>query len=272
MSLPVADPWFTIEAVDDGITMLVEPHVARLWRANIFLIRGTVHDLLVDTGMGIGPLRETLAGLTERPIVVFTTHSHLDHMGGHFAFTDCEIIAHVSEPARLAAPGGPVGLSYASLPEAKRAGIRAAGFDTEGLIVDAVPHAGYDVAGHRFQGTHATRLVEEGAEIDIGTRRFEVLHLPGHSPGGIALWEAATGTLISGDAVYDGILVDSTEDADIPAYLRTMARLRDLPVRVVHGGHKPAFGQARLHEIIDGYVASRTARLAGTARSTALDP
>jgi glyoxylase-like metal-dependent hydrolase (beta-lactamase superfamily II) len=257
MTLPVANPWFTVETVDDGITMLTEPHVARLWRANLFLIRGRDHDLLVDTGMGIGPLRATLAQLTQRPITVFTTHSHLDHIGGHFEFSDAEIIVHPAEAERLAHPVGPTGLAYATLPEAKRAAYRAAGFDTAGLMIDATPDEHYDVAAHRFHGVRATRLVDEGEVIDLGTRRFEVLHLPGHSPGGIALWEEATGTLISGDAIYDGILIDSTEDASIPDYLRTMARLRELPVRVVHGGHKPAFGRARLHDIIDAYVTSR---------------
>lgn len=257
MPLPVADPWFSVETVDDGIVMLSEPHVARLWRANMFLVRGAARDLLVDTGMGVGRLRDTLAGLTDRPIDVFTTHSHLDHIGGHRDFADGEIIAHAAELAPLLRPDGPAGLGYATLSETRRAEYRAAGFDTEGLMVDAVPYPGYDVAAHRFLGARATRLVDEGDVIDLGTRRFEVLHVPGHSPGSIALWEAATGTLIAGDAVYDGILIDSTADAHIPTYLRTMARLRALPARVVHGGHRRAFGQERLREIIDGYVASR---------------
>jgi len=257
MSLPVADPWFSVETVDDGIVMLSEPHVARLWRANMFLIRGRTHDLLVDTGMGIGPLRTTLAGLTDRPIAVFTTHSHLDHIGGHPAFADGEIIVHAAEQAPLQNPVAPSGLSYASLPDSRRAEYRAAGFDTDGLMVDAVPHKQYDIAAHRFAGVRATRLVDEGDVIDLGTRRFTVLHVPGHSPGSIALWEAATGTLIAGDAVYDGILIDSTADAHIPTYLRTMARLRELPVTVVHAGHRRAFGRDRLHQIIDAYISSR---------------
>ena len=257
MVLPVADPWFVVETVDDGIEMITEPHVARLWRANMFLIRGAERDMLVDTGMGIGALRAVVAGLTARPVAVFTTHSHLDHIGGHFEFADCEIIAHAAEAERLANPDGPVGLSYASLPAAKREEYSAAGFDVSGLMVDAAPRAGYDVASHRFRGVRATRLVREGDIVDLGQRRFEVLHLPGHSPGGIALWDAATATLVAGDAVYDGILIDTTDDADVAAYLRTMARLRELPVRVVHGGHRRAFGRERLHEIIDGYVASR---------------
>jgi len=257
MSLPIAEPWFTVETVDDDIIMLTEPHVARLWRANIFLVRGREHDLLVDTGMCIASLRAAVARLSARPVVVFTTHSHLDHIGGHPEFADCEIIAHAAEVARLAQPEGPSGLSYASLPARRLAEYQAAGFDTCGLMVDAVPAADYDIAAHRFVGSRATRLVGEGDVIDLGTRQFTVLHLPGHSPGGIALWQAETGTLIAGDAVYDGILIDSTDDADISDYLRTMARLRELPVRIVHGGHKRAFGRQRLYQIIDGYVASR---------------
>ena len=254
MSLPIADPWFTTETVGDGIVMLTEPHVARLWRANIYLIHGRDRDLLVDSGMGVTSLR---AALPSRPLELFTTHSHLDHIGGHAEFADGPILVHASERDALARPDGPVGLSYASLSPARRAEYQAAGFDTEGLMVDAVPHPGYDLAAHRFAGAAATRLVDEGDVIDLGTRRFEVLHLPGHSPGSIALWEEATGTLIAGDAIYDGILIDSTADADIPTYLATMERLRALPVRVVHGGHKRAFGRARMIEIIDAYIASR---------------
>jgi glyoxylase-like metal-dependent hydrolase (beta-lactamase superfamily II) len=100
-------------------------------------------------------------------------------------------------------------------------------------------------------------LIEEGDVLDLGDRRFEVLHLPGHSPGGIGLWEAATGILFSGDTVYDGPLLDTFEDADIAAYIRSMKRLRDLPVRVVHGGHEPSFGRDRLIELIDTYLAQR---------------
>lgn len=258
MTLPVADPWFSVETVDDGIVMLSEPHLARLWRANMFLIRGQSYDLLVDTGMGVGRLREAISRLTDRPITLFTTHSHIDHIGGHPEFSGCEIMVHAAEGAALEHPAGPTGLTYASLPEAILAQFRAAGFATEGLMVDAVPHAGYDVAAHRFEGARATRMVDEGDVIDLGTRRFEVLHLPGHSRGSIALWEASTGTLIAGDAVYDGILVDTLEGAHIPTYLRTMARLRELPVRIVHGGHKRPFGRERLHEIIDAYTASRS--------------
>ena len=100
----------------------------------------------------------------------------------------------------------------------------------------------------------ATRLVDEGDVIDLGDRVFEVLHLPGHSPGSMGLWEAASGTLFSGDAVYDGPLLDGLPESNIAHYVETMKRLRELPVTVVHAGHEPSFGRERLRELADAYL------------------
>ena len=86
----------------------------------------------------------------------------------------------------------------------------------------------------------ATRVLHDGDAIDLGDRRFEVLHLPGHSPGSIGLWDAATGVLFSGDAVYDGPLLDELDGSDIEAYVTTMHRLRDLPVRSCTAATSPA--------------------------------
>jgi glyoxylase-like metal-dependent hydrolase (beta-lactamase superfamily II) len=99
--------------------------------------------------------------------------------------------------------------------------------------------------------------VTEGDRIDLGDRVFEVLHLPGHSPGSIGLWEAASGILFSGDAIYDGPLLDEIPGSDIPVYLRTMRRLEQLPVRIVHGGHDPSFDGRRLRDLARAYITRR---------------
>ena len=75
---------------------------------------------------------------------------------------------------------------------------------------------------------------------------FVDLHLPGHSPGSIGLWESRTQTLFSGDAIYDGPLVDTLHHSNVAEYVRTMRRLRELPARTVHAGHEPSFGRERL--------------------------
>ena len=88
----------------------------------------------------------------------------------------------------------------------------------------------------------------------LGNRALEIVHTPGHSPGGIALFEHATGILFSGDIVYDGPLIEDCPGADTGDYVRSMRRLLALPVRVMHGGHFPSCSGERLRMIIKEWL------------------
>ena len=112
----------------------------------------------------------------------------------------------------------------------------------------------------------AGREPEHGDVVDLGGRAFEVVHTPGHSPGGIGLFERATGIFLSGDVIYDGPPIDDAYHRNRDDYLASMERLRALPVSVVHGGHFPSFGPTRFRQIIDEYCAGRRqARLPSVA-------
>ena len=74
-------------------------------------------------------------------------------------------------------------------------------------MFDGVPE-GWDAAKYRIPPAPAGRILAHGDVVDLGDRAFEVIHTPGHSPGGIALYEQKTGILLSGDIVYDGPLID----------------------------------------------------------------
>ena len=99
----------------------------------------------------------------------------------------------------------------------------------------------------------ATKLLADGDTVDLGDRSFAVIHTPGHSPGGIALFEEATGTLIAGDIVYDGELVADTFHSDLGDYRRSLERLARLPVKIGHGGHFASFGRTRLRQIVAAF-------------------
>ena len=60
---------------------------------------------------------------------------------------------------------------------------------------------------YRIRPVPAHRLLAERDVIDLGDRRFEVVHTPRHSPGGIGLIEQTTGVFLSGDIVYNGPLI-----------------------------------------------------------------
>jgi glyoxylase-like metal-dependent hydrolase (beta-lactamase superfamily II) len=257
MTLQIAERWFDYRHLDDGVTWLWEPYVVAYTRCNIWHIRGRDRDLLVDTGYGIGSLQDEVGHFFERPIAAIATHTHYDHIGGHHEFADCRV--HPAEAARLRPTGDTIDLRAEmmfGLDGVEK--LREAGYDVPlGPIITALPHEGFDLTRCPAHQPPTPGHLHEGDVIDLGDRQFEVMHLPGHSPGGIGLWEAKTGILFSGDTVYDDVLLDTFEDADIADYIASMKRLRALPVRVVHGGHEPSFGRDRLIEIIDVYLRKR---------------
>jgi len=125
-------------------------------------------------------------------------------------------------------------------------------------FITALPHADFDLRTFTCPPARPTGLVEEGDVIDLGNRVLEVLHLPGHSPGSIGLWESATGILFSGDAIYDDPLLDELPGSEIASYLNTMRRLEKLQARVVHAGHDPSFDGLRLRQLARAYLDRRS--------------
>ncbi|MDW8803599.1 MBL fold metallo-hydrolase [Streptomyces scabiei] len=215
-------------------------------------MRGSHRSLLVDAGLGVAPLRPALPHLLTAEPVLVITHGHLDHMGGAHEFTD--VRAHPGENIQAPHPGS---LLTADLfTELGMPPIDDT--DVPELMISARPHDSYDPTAYRLRGTPVSRTLDDGDVIDLGDRRFTVLHLPGHSPGSIGLFDPDNGTLFSGDVIYDDQLLDDIHGADPARYVTTMARLRDLPVTVCHPGHGPSFDATRLREIADAYITDRS--------------
>lgn len=62
------------------------------------------------------------------------------------------------------------------------------------MLLTALPHSDHDVAAHRVRPVTPTRSLTDGDLLDLGDHALEVLHLPGHSPGSIALLDKDTNT------------------------------------------------------------------------------
>ena len=252
MDLPVADRWFRVEAVAPAITLLVEQHLDPFFESNVWHVRGRDRDLVVDTGSGIGDLRSELASLIEdRAAIAVATHEHFDHIGGLHAFD--ERWCHPADAEGVRRPFE-LALLRPDFPDGLEADIRWFGYEPPEVVVTALPRADFDLKGWRTPATEPTRLLEEGDVVDLGDRRFEVLHVPGHTAGSIALWDAANGLLFTGDtAALDDPL--STEDE--AAFVRSLARLRSLPVELVCAGHSRPFGRQELATLIDDELGRR---------------
>ena len=253
-ALPVADRWFVVDRVADGITLVTEPHVHPLMRCNVWLVQGRTGALVIDTALGLRPLRGIAEAELDGPLLAVATHAHGDHVGGLHEFDQRAV--HPDEADAVAAAGVTT-LTTAYFPATVTDPYRAAGYAIPAVLVDSAPTAVFDPGVIAIAPAPATRLVVDGDVIDLGDRAYEVLHLPGHSPGSIGLWDEREGVLFSGDAAYDGPLLDELDGSDVAAYVTTMERLRTLPVTVVHGGHEPSFDGARLRQLCDTYLRAR---------------
>ncbi|MGC4838465.1 MBL fold metallo-hydrolase [Micromonospora vinacea] len=241
--------WYTRADVDGNVVRISEPHVNELLSANFWWLRGTDRDIVIDAGLGVVAVREAIPGLFERDPMVVLTHAHLDHVGAAAEFDDRA--AHPAEAGILAA-GVPASLYGPELFE--KLGIDAAGEAVPELMIDVLPDPGYDPAAYRVEPMTLTRLLDDGDRIDLGGRALTVLHLPGHTPGSIALLEERTGTLYSGDIIYEGALIDNLPNSDVAAYRRSMQVLVDLDVSVVHPGHGDSFDRTRLRQLAETYL------------------
>jgi len=237
MERATADIWYETRKVGDDVTYICEPFIQEFYRCNIWHVRGRDKDMLVDSGMGVVSLREQVPLVTERPLEAVASHTHFDHIGCHHEFEHRTVHAHEAE----------------LLAEPTRANTLADPYVTDDIFT-RLPPLPYSSTEYAVKKAPATRLVEDGDVVDLGDRQFTVIHTPGHSPGGIALYEKATGILFSGDILYDGPLIEDTYHSDMGDYIASMTRLLDLPVRLVHGGHFPSFSGERYRSLIRDWL------------------
>lgn len=104
----------------------------------------------------------------------------------------------------------------------------------------------------KMENAGVSRHLADGEKIKIGSGELQVIHLPGHTPGGIGLYDAKDGFLISGDTLFEG----SVGRTDLPGgnlgklIESVRKKLYALPENtVVYPGHGPdtTIGQEKNH-------------------------
>jgi glyoxylase-like metal-dependent hydrolase (beta-lactamase superfamily II) len=240
---PVADHWYAIKPLDPQVLWIREIHVDPYVAGDIWLVRGAERDLVVDTGMGIVPPAPVIEALTTRPVVAIALNCYFDHGGGWHSFN--ERLCHPLDAEVLGDPSEESSSAHAYLIDES---------------LSALPWPGYATSDYRMQRAAATGMVEEGDSIDLGDRVLEVMHLPGRSPGGIALWESGSGSLFTSDMLYDGSSGAAWPPDEPAAYCESLRRLSDLPVRHVYPGHYGYFSAARMAVLIETQLADLGAR------------
>lgn len=210
----------------------------RFFRANLFHVVGKDADLVIDFGMGLAPLRPFLNIEIGKPVIAVATHVHADHIGSFHEFE--YRLGHAVEADGFARMEDAVTLAhlFRALPQG----------------VEQEPEQSFDQHDYAILPASLTRMLIEDDTVDIGGPSYKVLHLPGHSPGSIGLLDETSGIFFSGDAIYDGTLVDDLPGCDKSAYRQTMHRLQDLDVSVAYGGHGAPMSRERMHMIASSYL------------------
>jgi glyoxylase-like metal-dependent hydrolase (beta-lactamase superfamily II) len=240
-AMETAARWYETQELDDAICLLREPYVHPFARCNIWLVRGSERNLLIDSGTGLLPLKPVLPGIDDRPLIALATHVHFDHIGALHEFPDRR--AHPSEAAAFTSMPDSVTLAHL--------------FRELEQPVTRLPTAGWTAAEYGVRPAPIVMTLSDGDCLDLGNRRLIALHVPGHSKDSIALFEERTGVLFSGDALYDGELIDSFPSSNVDDYRDTMQRLKELDISVGHGGHGPSFDNARKNVLVEEYLAGR---------------
>lgn len=154
--------------------------------------------LVYDTHISVphaAAVRRALEGLGATRITVLLSHSHLDHIAGTEAFSDCEILANELTAERLAAGRAAIEAGTQSGPPA-----------IDPLVL---PTATFD----------------RETTLEVGSLAVELVQFDIHSRDGTVLRVASEGIVLAGDTLEDTVTYVS-EPEGLPTHLSELERLR----------------------------------------------
>lgn len=182
-----------------------------LFDSNIYLLTGS-RNILIDTGTGtnngliIKGIKDVLKG--KDLDIIILTHFHYDHIGGLR-----ELMKEFGSEAMTGAGDAP----YITSGDQK--------YTLSGIFDGELGEA------------EVTELMENDV-IDIGEHRLRVINTPGHTCGGICLYDEVTHSLFSGDTVFaNGVGRTDFPSGSSKELLASLRKLTDLDVKMLYPGH-----------------------------------
>ena len=142
------------------------------WNNFIYLLIGKEKAMLIDTCSSEGNVREVVEELTDKEIMVVNTHGHFDHTGGNACWPEAWMTKEAAVYAKEPFPG-----------------IHREWFAKK-------PYPDYKI-----------HFLKDGDVINLGEREVEVLGIPAHSEGSIALLDRNTESLFCGDEIESGQVI-----------------------------------------------------------------
>ena len=209
--------------------------------ANSYLMKDAEGGILIDAGCGFEEcylkIKAFLAenGLAPSDVhTVVLSHAHPDHMGAMpFLLQESSprIIIHALE-APLAGENELLNSTFDIDHIKKYYGDRLGG-------AEPVSINEYFSALCPMGAATATDTVLDGDVLELASRRFEVVHTPGHAPGHVCLYDRDSRLLLSGDVVGAVVAWYCPSGGGARGYLQSLDRIEALDASIIlpsHGG------------------------------------
>ena len=222
--IPNSTQWFEIISLPNDVYALWEP--GHFEKVNSYLIAGRDKDVLYDTGMGIASIGQAVAelraqeGLDDKPLMVINSHNHLDHNAGNADFSEAWIIKDEWAVRKLTEGTSGGFEDYWAELTPHPGVVVPAGFDPQNFSTPPFPRENI-------------RYLAEGDWVDLGDRRFQVIHTTAHSPDGLALYDPVNQVFFGGDT----FLGDSFLIRDMNLLAEDLARISRLQIMWHYSSH-----------------------------------
>jgi glyoxylase-like metal-dependent hydrolase (beta-lactamase superfamily II) len=185
--ISTSSDWFQVYELAANLFVFYESRHYEQTLVN--LIIGQDRAALIDTGCGIGDLRAAVKAVTDKPIVVINTHTHLDHLGSNHQFDQIAMFDHP-----LAHQVAEKGVPHQMMQNDILA---------EQLVSKPWPE-GFDPNGCSLPPFRVSRWLRPGDRIDLGDRDLLVIHTPGEAVDHICLLDRTDRILFCGDILLHG--------------------------------------------------------------------
>lgn len=225
---------FEIIEVQKNIYLVREPYFFE--HANIYIIKGTAFDLLVDCGVGLFDLKKFLEQRGFN-IKVLLTHSHFDHAGGLKYFSPEQILvtSHILSNLRRKETWG---LGF---------------LRPEDFVIEMRPVAVNFCLNFRTKVDEKIVALSE-SRISVGGFNFEIFSCPGHTNDSIVLYDKVSKILITGDTLYNGKIYTGFVNSSNTQFKHSLERLARLPVKLVLPGHNSIMDGRKASEVIERWI------------------
>ncbi len=192
--------YFTSEKLTDRVTRIRD-----VCGVGIYLVEGKDRACVIDTGHGLGNLREYVEGLTDKPVFVILTHGHIDHVGGAALWEEVYM--------------NPADQDLFNEHNSMERRCEQLGADPAS---ESVPESDYVPAR-----TTPLLPLMDGQTFDLGGVTIKAISAPGHTPGMMMMLIPEERMMLFGDACGLEVLLFFEDSSTVSEYLEMLRGIKN---------------------------------------------